>query len=572
MSQRGRLLIFEGPDETGKSTLSQELANTLADNGIPCTVLSFPGKEEGTLGRLVYDLHHEPDRFGVRSMDPASLQLLHVAAHLDVMNRRILPDLAAGKWIVLDRFWWSTWVYGVVSGVSKRSLRSMLRVEKDLWRTILPTCMFLIRRDQTPGQSRSGARLRAEYDHLARKEAVAYPVRIIQNDGSIADAIRDIVGAVCEETGVSDLHHLCKLQMELPTPGDLQQAASGQQVLAPETKTCTGNLPHPTILSRLSRPQPTKVFDTYWRFAAERQAIFFRRFRREAPPWTTDRILQRHKFTNAYRASDRISQHLIKNIIYEGDQSPEETFFRTVLFKVFNRISTWELLRSELPEVRYSEYTFDKYDQVLSRAMDSGVRIFSAAYLMPSGSGDLANSRKHRSYMRLVEQMMKDNLPGRIAEARSMCEAYELILAYPMMGSFLAYQYATDLNYSTLIDFSEMDFVVPGPGAKSGIRKCFVSTGDMTEADIIRWVTERQHQEFERLDLHFESLWGRPLQLIDCQNLFCEVDKYARIAHPDVTGVGGRTRIKQSYNMIADPIDYWYPPKWGLNDLIRGGQ
>ena len=43
------------------------------------------------------------------------------------------------------------------------------------------------------------------------------------------------------------------------------------------------------------------------------------------------------------------------------------------------------------------------------------------------------------------------------------------------------------------------------------------------------------------------------MQLIDCQNLFCEVDKYARHAHPEVRGISGRTRIKQSYrpNPIA---------------------
>ena len=39
---------------------------------------------------------------------------------------------------------------------------------------------------------------------------------------------------------------------------------------------------------------------------------------------------------------------------------------------------------------------------------------------------------------------------------------------YPTIGDFLAYQYITDLNYSTLTNFTEMEFVVPGPGAKHG--------------------------------------------------------------------------------------------------------
>src|SRR5258707_9985183 len=45
---------------------------------------------------------------------------------------------------------------------------------------------------------------------------------------------------------------------------------------------------------------------------------------------------------------------------------------------------------------------------------------------------------------------------------------------------------------------------------------------------------------------------SRRLQLIDCQNLFCEVDKYARVAHPNIAGRTGRTRIKQKFRMSQD--------------------
>src|SRR5436309_114238 len=100
-----------------------------------------------------------------------------------------------------------------------------------------------------------------------------------------------------------------------------------------------------TVFGRLSAAKTTVVYDTYWRFAAERQRIFFRRLKGVVPPWTADPILLRHKFTNAYRASDRVSQYLIRHVIYEGDQSPEEIFFRTLLFKFFNKIETWELLK-----------------------------------------------------------------------------------------------------------------------------------------------------------------------------------------------------------------------------------
>ena len=116
-----------------------------------------------------------------------------------------------------------------------------------------------------------------------------------------------------------------------------------------------------------------------------------------------------------------------------------------------------------------------------------------------------------------------------------------------------------------------MEFVVPGPGALDGIRKCFSDFGGLTEADLIRVITERQEAEFERLGLRFRDLWGRRLQLIDCQNLFCEVSKYARLKHPEFKGIGNRSRIKQVYRPGAAPIEYWYPPKWGINKLILEG-
>lgn len=319
--------------------------------------------------------------------------------------------------------------------------------------------------------------------------------------------------------------------------------------------------------------KPSPVYDTYWRFAAERQAIFFRRFRREPPPWTGDAVLLRHKFTNAYRASDRVSQFLIRHVIYAGDQTPNEIFFRVLLFKLFNRIGTWLLLERELGTICHAEWSADRYDAVLTRAIRRGERLYSAAYIMPPARS-YQRARKHSGHLLLLDRMMRDELPLRLADARSLQEAFELLRAYPMMGDFLAYQYVTDLNYSALLNFSEMSFVVPGPGARRGIEKCFRDLGGYAPEDVIRIVADRQEREFALRGIEFQDLWGRRLQLIDCQNLFCEVDKYARVAHPDITSSRGGRRIKQNFCATREPIQYWYPPKWGLNERIatEGGQ
>lgn len=306
----------------------------------------------------------------------------------------------------------------------------------------------------------------------------------------------------------------------------------------------------------------TPVLDTYWRFAAKRQELFMRRVLGTPGPWTDDPVIATYRFTNAYRASDRVSQYLIRHVIYEGDQSPDEVFFRVLLFKLFNRIGTWQTLVASLGEVSWRSYSFERYANALDAALLRGDRIYSAAYIMPSPA--FGNARKHRNHLRLMEHMMRAGAPLRIMEARSLREVFELLRAFPSFGDFLAFQFTIDLNYSTLIDFSEMDFVVAGPGARDGIRKCFADTASFSDAEVIRVVTEMAAQEFERLDLRFCDLWGRPLQLIDCQNLFCEVDKYARVVHPEFTGDSGRTRIKQRFKTNSAPLPQWYPPKWNV--------
>lgn len=330
----------------------------------------------------------------------------------------------------------------------------------------------------------------------------------------------------------------------------------------------------PAIVSiHLAPAKTTAVYDSYWRFAVERQRVFYRRALGKPGPWSDNPVLGTYKFTNAYRASDRVSQFLIRHVIY-GDglpDSPAEVIFRILLFKLFNKIETWQLLERTFGMISYADYQYGAYDKVLSLAMAKGARIYSAAYIMPPGSSAFGFRAKHQNHLKLIELMMAEHLPDKLAAARTMQAGFELLRSFPTIGDFLAYQFITDVNYSEVTSFSEMDFVIPGPGARDGLRKCFADSGGLSDAELIRLIADRQQEECARLSLEFPSLWGRPLQLIDCQNLFCEVDKFARVAHPEASGWTGRTRIKQKFVAHDEGIDFWYPPKWGINDRIAAG-
>jgi len=313
-----------------------------------------------------------------------------------------------------------------------------------------------------------------------------------------------------------------------------------------------------------------EIFDTYWRFAAMRQEVFFKKINNLPLPWTTDPIINTYKFCNAYRASDRVSQYLIKNVIYDENRSKneEEVLFRIFLFKIFNKIETWKYLENKIGDyISLSNFDLDRYSNILQDAMSLGYVIYTSAY-MSCASKEFGYDRKHQNHLALIDKMIfKDRVVNSLVSARTFEKAFHIIQDYPLLGKFMAYQLATDINYSEIINFEENSFTVAGPGAERGIRKCFLDTNDKPYNDIIRWMTENQEKEFQRLGLNFQSLWGRPLQAIDCQNLFCETDKYCRAAFPDLKS--NRKKIKSKFTPTPQPIDYFYPPKWGINDKVQ---
>ncbi|WP_243147225.1 nucleotide kinase domain-containing protein [Scytonema sp. UIC 10036] len=187
---------------------------------------------------------------------------------------------------------------------------------------------------------------------------------------------------------------------------------------------------------------------------------------------------------------------------------------------------------------------------------------------MSCASKEFGYNKKHQNHLALIDKMMvKDNVITRIVKVKSLEEVFNIIQQYPLLGKFMAYQLAIDINYSEIINFDENSFTIAGPGAERGISKCFLDTGGKTYTYIIHWMTENQEQEFQRLGLNFQSLWGRPLQAIDCQNLFCETDKYCREAFPDLKS--NRKKIKSKFTSNPQRIDYFYPPKWRINDKVK---
>lgn len=307
-----------------------------------------------------------------------------------------------------------------------------------------------------------------------------------------------------------------------------------------------------------------EIYDLYWYFACERQNIFIKKLNGEKAPWTQDKILQEYKFCNSYRVNDRVSQYLLKNVIYNGKQySKEDVVFRIILFKLFNKESTWELLIQHFSDVTLGNFDAKQYSKVLENAISSGEKIYNDAYISCANK-TFGFDRKHDNHLALLDKMFNvDNVQNKILRCENMEQCFNILKSYPLIGNFMAYQLSTDINYSDVVDWREDEFTVAGPGSIRGIDKCFVDKGKCSYEDIIRYMFDHQDEEFKRLNLDFKRLGNRPLQLIDCQNIFCELDKYCRQAVPELKS--NRVKIKKKYTPKSTPIFYFYPPKWKLN-------
>lgn len=306
----------------------------------------------------------------------------------------------------------------------------------------------------------------------------------------------------------------------------------------------------------------------YFYFIQERMNIFWRRCENNSF-LTDDPILKEYKFTNVYRACDRVSQYLIRNVIYKNldRYSPEDVMLRILVFKVFNRIETWEYL-SQLTDITVASFNVEKLSKALTKRQVS-TPIFSNAYMMTgcySGYGGI--NTKHQVWLQMIkEEFIEKQGLKKVLEAKSMSEVYNQLRNYPLIGDFLAYQYTIDFNYSPYLNFDEDSFVKAGVGAVRGIKKCFISHGNDYE-DAIYYI----HEHFEELQerygyTEFRPLPGRKPKLIDLQNCFCETDKYLRAKMPELKV--GNVRIKQHYKPSAEGIDYYFPEKWGVEEKMH---
>ena len=311
--------------------------------------------------------------------------------------------------------------------------------------------------------------------------------------------------------------------------------------------------------------EPTWNFEVYLFWQFRRQEIFLSRYFGEEECWVQDPILNSFFFTNAYRINDRISQYLIANVQDDSKYGLKETFFRTMLFKLFNKEETWEHWNHIGLSLDPDDFNWRIFERWLPPTP------FRGAYLQPF-PGDVEGyprgATAHVRALQMLDWMMKRELYDYIGTDRfpTKKDGYELLKDCPNIGPFLACQFVNDLEFSSHFNFIGGDFVVAGPQAKEGIWQCFQ---DKSYENWIRVVNSNTMADMFGQGFPWRNLFGRPLGLIDSQSGFCELSKYLSVGYglqKEIYKPGAKSSGKRRmYSRDHRPIPYQYPAHWDLD-------
>jgi dTMP kinase len=177
MSRPGRLVTFEGGEGAGKTTQIERLARQLEKHGLDVTRSREPGGTEGGEAIRALLVEGEAERW-----TPLGEALLHTAARAEHVARLVRPALAAGSWVLLDRFADSTRVYQGIAG--RLGLDVVDRLQTLATSDLEPDLTLLLDLPVTIGLGRAAARHGA-----GRYEAMgsAFHERVRQGFLALAD-------------------------------------------------------------------------------------------------------------------------------------------------------------------------------------------------------------------------------------------------------------------------------------------------------------------------------------------------------------------------------------------------
>ncbi|WP_174275406.1 dTMP kinase [Sphingomonas bacterium] len=176
----GRFISLEGGEGVGKSTQAALLATVLRERGLDVVETREPGGSPGAEAIRALLLQGEAERWTARTE-----ALLFAAARADHVARTIRPALAAGRWVVCDRFLDSSLAYqGGADGLGDEAIRALHAIGSE---GLLPDRTLLLALPEAQAVAREAARDAGRPDRFGARDP-AYHARVAAGFRRLADA------------------------------------------------------------------------------------------------------------------------------------------------------------------------------------------------------------------------------------------------------------------------------------------------------------------------------------------------------------------------------------------------
>jgi len=272
----------------------------------------------------------------------------------------------------------------------------------------------------------------------------------------------------------------------------------------------------------------------FFSLARERYKIRLRRAEGGDGPWTKDEIYRQYRFCNVFREHDKTTEWFRENIRDPLRDRPRDVLRATIIFRWFNRIETGE---------RIKDILLSPLKQSIIRDLRAALRgvspIVTGAYMirsangMPKLEGILHGVDRILPSLKGIAQEIPDGEDGR---GPTLQFAHSLLLPFPLMGPFIAYEVITDLRYTSLLDSaSDIDtWANAGPGCTRG-------AGWVKANNFNLWKrTSKEHQnrmlrmmaKLLELARTKKELWPTDWpkwEMREVEHWLCETCKYVRV-------------------------------------------
>lgn len=258
-----------------------------------------------------------------------------------------------------------------------------------------------------------------------------------------------------------------------------------------------------------------EAFDAFWYWINERHRIYLKKTEGLPKPWTKDPVLMDFKFCNVFRQLDTGTIWLTENFVKPHKDAGPLLFFNIAWYRIFNWTGTGEFLGWQ------ESWETDYQTKRLQDRMDMGIQVFTSAHMTAGKAGE----SKVYTHCKAIGDIWdrKNHLHMEIKWTGYIEEAVKLLDEIPCIGGFLAYEIATDLRHTPILEHAKdkNTWTNFGPGSTRGIERIF---GPQTKMGRLMKAVELLEMQDQYLEEHVPEM-----ELRDIEHSLCEVDKYLRV-------------------------------------------